>query len=79
MAVDGALRYEKTSADLLVAQALRDQPCDVRLTLSEHRITLAVRRRGSRDFSRIPKRQTDRVVTVQPFSGVHFRLEFRGA
>src|SRR2546422_6907409 len=60
MAVDRALRYEQPHSDLLVAQPLGAQPCDIGLTLPKHSPARAVRSRHSRNLrSWLAKRESD--------------------
>src|ERR1700674_2380889 len=46
VAANGALGYEQARSDLLVAQALGDQPCDLCFPLAEQPTSRIVRSRG---------------------------------
>src|SRR5215471_5343248 len=76
VAVDGPLRNEEPGTDLLVAESLRDQPCDVHLSLAKQArggsIGSSERRRGL-----FAERQLDCRFTAHYFSGLILGLEFR--
>ena len=76
MAVDGVLGYEQSGSDLLVAQAIGDQPRNLRLSLAEQLRAGAIRRRSGNIWW-LTKGQSDRGVPGQELSGFELCLELR--
>src|SRR5450759_2156120 len=76
VAVDGTLRDEQPGADLLVAQAVRDQARDVGLSPREHSEAGAVTPQRC-DGVRFAQRQPDRALPAQPFAGAELRVVLR--
>lgn len=77
MAVHGSLGYEQARADLLVAQPVGDEPCDIRLSFSEN--AGARMFRGCGDSVRFTESEPHCVVPAQTSANLELRRVFRRA
>src|SRR5215471_6129108 len=75
MGVDRALGDEQTRSDLLVAQAVRNQPSDVGLPLPQRPRTRAIRRRDG--IGALAERQPDRGAPARAPPGPELGIEPR--
>lgn len=76
MAVDGVPRDEKTRSDLLVAEALRDKLCNLRLSLPQQSSIGIVCLQGS-NVSGLTERHSDGAFPAQALPDLDLGLELR--